>query len=82
MTSRASLTRSALYLQVAAALAERVASGQWQPGFPIPNETDLAREFGVSAGTMRRALDKLEADRIVARRQGRGTLHAAMIWTK
>jgi GntR family transcriptional regulator len=73
MSSRESLTRSALYLQVAAALAERIASGQWQPGFPMPNEADLAREFGVSTGTMRRALDKLEEDRIVTRRHGRGT---------
>jgi GntR family transcriptional regulator len=73
MSSRESLTRSVLYLQVAAALAERVASGQWQPGLPIPNETDLAREFGVSVGTMRKALDKLEEDRIVTRKHGRGT---------
>jgi GntR family transcriptional regulator len=39
----------------------------------MPNEADLAREFGVSAGTMRRALDKLEEDRIVTRLHGRGT---------
>jgi len=73
MSSRESLTRSALYLQVAAALAERVASGQWLPGFQIPNEVDLAREFGVSAGTIRKALDTLEADRVLRRQQGRGT---------
>jgi DNA-binding GntR family transcriptional regulator len=73
MSSREGLTRSALYLQIAAALAERLASGEWQPGFPMPNEADLAGEFGVSAGSMRRALDKLEEDRIVTRLHGRGT---------
>jgi GntR family transcriptional regulator len=61
-----------LYLQLHDALAERVASGQWKPG-PVANEGSLAREFGVSAGTMRKALDLMEAERLITRRQGRGT---------
>lgn len=39
----------------------------------LPNEGDLAREFGVSAGTMRKALGLLEIEHLVTRRQGRGT---------
>jgi GntR family transcriptional regulator len=62
-----------LYLQLRDALAERVATGQWKPGGAIPNESELAREFGVSAGTMRKALDLMEAEHLVTRRQGRGT---------
>ena len=62
-----------LYLQLRDALAERIAGGQWKPGSAIPNESDLAREFGVSAGTMRKALDMMEAERLLTRRQGRGT---------
>jgi len=62
-----------LYLQLRDVLAERVASGQLKPGTALPNETDLAREFGVSAGTMRKALAVLEAEHLVTRRQGRGT---------
>ena len=62
-----------LYLQLRDALAERVAAGEWKPGTAIPNEGDLAREFGVSAGTMRKALDLLEDEHLVTRRQGRGT---------
>ena len=45
-----------LYLQLRDALAERIATRQWQPGTCIPNEHELAREFGVSTGTMRKAL--------------------------
>jgi GntR family transcriptional regulator len=60
-----------LYLQLRDALAERVAAGEWKPGTAIPNESDLAREFGVSAGTMRKALDLLEDEHLVTRRQGR-----------
>ena len=48
-------------------------SGEWKPGTAIPNESDLAREFGVSAGTMRKALDLMEAEHLLTRRQGRGT---------
>jgi GntR family transcriptional regulator len=63
----------ALYLQVRDALAERIATGEWKPGLPVPNEGDLARDLGVSAGTVRKALELLEADKLITRRQGRGT---------
>ena len=67
------LSMRPLYQQLHDALAERVTTGQWKPGTTLPNESDLAREFGVSAGTMRKALDMMEAERVVTRRQGRGT---------
>jgi GntR family transcriptional regulator len=47
--------------------------GEWKPNAAIPNEGDLAREFGVSSGTMRKALDMMEGERLLTRRQGRGT---------
>jgi GntR family transcriptional regulator len=62
-----------LYLQVRDALASRIAGGEWKPNAAIPNEGDLAREFGVSSGTMRKALDLMEGERLLTRRQGRGT---------
>jgi GntR family transcriptional regulator len=67
------LSMRPLYLQVRDALAERIAKGEWKPGAAIANEGDLAREFGVSSGTMRKALDLLEGQHLVTRRQGRGT---------
>src|SRR5262249_39924464 len=42
-------------------------------GFVLPNESDLGRELGVSSGTVRKAMELLEADKLVTRRQGRGT---------
>jgi GntR family transcriptional regulator len=62
-----------LYLQLRDALTERIASGEWKANAAIPNESDLARAFGVSAGTMRKALDLMETERLLTRRQGRGT---------
>jgi len=64
----------ALYLQVRDALAERIATGEWRPGSAVPNERDLAQEIGVSAGTVRKALELLEAQKLITRRQGRGTV--------
>ncbi len=62
-----------IYLQLRDALAQRIAKGEWKPGAAIPNETELAREFGVSPGTMRTALSLIEGEHLITRRQGRGT---------
>jgi len=62
-----------LYIQVRDSLATRIASGEWKPNTTIPNEMDLARELGVSPGTMRKSLDLLELEGLVTRKQGRGT---------
>jgi GntR family transcriptional regulator len=67
------LSARPLYRRVRDALAARISKGEWRPTAAIPNEDDLAREFGVSPGTMRKALDLLESERLVTRRQGRGT---------
>jgi GntR family transcriptional regulator len=55
------------------ALSERIATGEWRAGYAIPNEADLSREIGVSSGTVRKALEFLEAQKLITRRPGRGT---------
>jgi DNA-binding GntR family transcriptional regulator len=62
-----------LYLQIRNHLIERIAAGEWKVGQPMPNEADLARSLGFSAGTIRKALDLMEQEQMVCRRQGRGT---------
>jgi GntR family transcriptional regulator len=62
-----------LYLQVRDAIAQRIVSGEWKPNRIIPNESELARQFGVSSGTMRKALDLAESEHLLTRRQGWGT---------
>ena len=57
----------------ARALVERIRSGDWKPGQLIPNEFEIAAEFGVSQGTARKAISELAAEGLVLRRQGRGT---------
>ena len=67
------LTARPLYLQVRDVLVQRIIVGQWKPGGTLPNETLLAQQLGISIGTVRKALDLMETERIVTRRQGRGT---------
>jgi len=66
-----------LYAQVKALLMRRLIAGQWRPGEMLPSEFQLADLFGVSQGTVRKALDALAADNVVVRRQGRGTFVSA-----
>ena len=62
-----------LYLQVYERFKARMESGKWPTGYRLPNEYALGDELGVSCGTVRKALDKLEADGFVTRKQGQGT---------
>jgi GntR family transcriptional regulator len=62
-----------LYRQVKQILVQRIASGVWRPGELVPAEPKLGQELGVSPGTVRKALDELEAENLVIRQQGRGT---------
>lgn len=66
-----------LYRQVQERLVRRIAEGQWTPGALIPSEFQIARELGVSQGTVRKALDAMTADHLLVRRQGVGTFVAA-----
>lgn len=65
-----------LYAQVKALLVKRIGSGGWKPGQMLPSENELAVEYNVSQGTVRKALIALETDRMIVRRQGVGTFVA------
>jgi GntR family transcriptional regulator len=65
-----------LYRQVKDALVARIASGAWRPGEALPSEFEIAAELATSQGTVRKALDEMTAERLVVRRQGRGTFVA------
>src|SRR3979490_1967836 len=73
MVSDQKFSMRPLYLQVRDLVLERITSGTWKAGAMLPAEVDLARELGISSGTVRKALDALEAEHVVSRRQGKGT---------
>lgn len=57
-------------------LERALEAGEWAPGEAIPSELDLASRFGVSQGTVRKAIQSLAAENLLVRRQGKGTFVA------
>lgn len=74
---RASPTFSPLYRQIKSLLLQALENGEWQPAQLIPSEQELAQRFGVSQGTVRKAVDELAAENLLVRKQGRGTFVAS-----
>lgn len=54
-------------------LADRIVTGEFAVGSPLPTEPVLCERFGVSRITVREAVKALEAMRLVEVRQGSGT---------
>jgi GntR family transcriptional regulator len=65
-----------LYDQIKILITQSLIAGEWRPGEAIPSEMDLAGRFGVSQGTVRKAIDELATENILVRRQGKGTFVA------
>ena len=66
-----------LYKEVKRVLTQSLAQGEWRPGEALPSEARLAQRYGVSIGTLRKAIDELVAEGVVVRRQGSGTFIAS-----
>lgn len=62
-----------LYYQLKQLLAERMASGEWQPGDMLPTEEQLQEQYDLSRTTVRQALKELEFEGKISRYRGRGT---------
>ena len=62
-----------LYIQVKKRITESLVRSEWSPGESIPSEIELAKKYNVSQGTVRKAIDDLASDKILIRRQGKGT---------
>jgi len=65
-----------LYVQTKALIERALEAGEWAPGAAIPAEVALAARFGVSQGTVRKAIGALAAENLLVRRQGKGTFVA------
>lgn len=65
-----------LYRQIKLLITQDMQAGVWKPGEMIPSEFELADRFGVSQGTVRKAIDDLAAENLLTRRQGKGTFVA------
>ena len=61
-----------IYAQISETLLNEIRS-QYEPGDYLPSEFALAERFGVNRHTVRRAVDELIRDGVLARYRGRGT---------
>jgi GntR family transcriptional regulator len=62
-----------LYKEVKSQMVAALSAAEWKSGEAIPAEKLLCVRFGVSIGTLRKAIDELVAENILVRQQGRGT---------
>ncbi len=69
--------RQPKYLRIHSNLRERITSGQWPPGSPLPSQRELADEFGVSIMTLRQAMQLLTDEGLIESRHGSGTFATA-----
>jgi len=76
MTETPAAVGGTRYKEVKNALLAALAAHEWKGGEAIPAEKRLAERFGVSIGTLRKAIDELCAENILIRHQGLGTFVA------
>ncbi|KOO05056.1 pyruvate dehydrogenase complex transcriptional repressor PdhR [Vibrio nereis] len=62
-------------------LERLIVEGTLAPGQQLPPERELAKQFDVSRPSVREAIQRLEAKRLLTRRQGGGTFVSENIWT-
>src|SRR5690606_34363097 len=63
----------AIYEGVESELRRAIENGGWKPGFKLPSERELAERFQCARMTVRRALQELQAEGLIARRHGSGS---------
>ncbi len=61
-----------LYRQIAADITRRIAAGRMVEGQRLAPEREMAADYGIAVGTLRRALADLAAEGLIARVQGSG----------
>lgn len=61
------------FLQISDLLNRQILAGHFRTDERLPTEADLARSMNVAVGTLRKALDVLEKQRVIERIQGSGT---------
>lgn len=65
------------FVQISELLIREIAAGRYQRGDRLPPERALAAELNVAVGTLRKALDDLQAKGVLERRHGSGNYIAA-----
>lgn len=62
-----------MYLQIVEQVKQRVAVGDWAPGFELPSIRQMAVDLRVSVITVKRAYLELEREGVIVTQQGVGS---------
>ena len=62
-----------LFVQLKEALLHGLRSGMWSDDTPLPSERQMTIDLGVSRATVRQAIQELETEGWLLRKQGKGT---------
>ena len=68
--------KSRVYEDVSRQIRDQIESGQWKEGTRIQSETELAKVFQVSRGSIREAIKSLQMAGLLEARSGHGTFVA------
>lgn len=69
-----------LYIQIASWIEAKITTGEWPPNYRLSGEVDLARQFGVSRGSLRKAIALLISRNLLVQIHGRGTFVSPFIF--
>jgi GntR family transcriptional regulator len=61
------------YRQLLQILRNQIVSGEISPGAQLPTEDALIEQYGISRGTVRKAIDQLEAEKLIRKEHGVGS---------
>ncbi|MCK8676405.1 GntR family transcriptional regulator [Streptomyces lichenis] len=62
------------YLQIAEEIVQQIRAGVLKPGDMVPSESELTDRYGVSGGTIRKAMVEVRASGLVDTRHGKGSM--------
>lgn len=62
-----------LYFQLKEIIKDNIKNKKWKVGELIPSENKMSEAYGVSVGTVKKALTELAAEGLVYRKKGKGT---------
>ncbi|MET7785116.1 GntR family transcriptional regulator [Streptomyces sp. NPDC005055] len=62
------------YVQIADEIVQQIRAGVLKPGDMVPSESELVDRYGVSGGTIRKAMVEVRASGLVETRHGKGSL--------
>lgn len=68
------------YKSIYSIIRDRIISGEYPNATLLPPETTLASEYGVSRPTVAKVYNRLERERLVERKKGRGTLVSHVVY--